>query len=171
MRALKRLNITPEEIDVILFTHLHPDHIGHKDLFPNALFMFHESEKLGAYFKNDRTVRLEESALYELSDDGWPQYIDYTPDLTHLENTVYIRHCPGHTKGSLVVFISIGKRVYAIVGGVFLNRDYYEKWQPAGCSWKTNKIYEHMDFIRENSDVIIPGHGIPFKNRRTWCER
>ncbi len=161
--ALGSLGITPCQIKVVILTHLHPDHIGHKDLFPNTLFMFHKDERLSFYFKENRTLKLEGDVIYELSDDGWPRYVDSIPDLRNLRNCIYIRHCPGHTKGSLAIFACIDGLVYAFVGGIFLNKEYYDKWQPPGMSWNQDKIYDHMMFIKEHADVIVPGHGAPFK--------
>ena len=62
VNALAYLGVAPQQIKVVILTHLHPDHIGHKDLFSNALFMFHKDEKLAFYFKDDRTLELEENA-------------------------------------------------------------------------------------------------------------
>ena len=36
LQNLKELNLTPEDIDIILLTHTHWDHNGNIDLFPNA---------------------------------------------------------------------------------------------------------------------------------------
>ena len=160
--ALASLGVTPQQINVVLLTHLHPDHIGHKDLFPGALFMFHKDERLSFYFKENRNLQLECNVIFELSVDGVFRYVDVVPDLHDLGNCIYIRHCPGHTKGSLVIFACIDGRVHAFVGGIFLNKAYYDRWEPPGMSWKQERIYEHMAFIKENADVIVPGHGTPF---------
>jgi glyoxylase-like metal-dependent hydrolase (beta-lactamase superfamily II) len=162
INSLASQGVTPEQINVVILTHLHPDHIGHKKLFTNALFMFHTEERLSFHFKNNHVFKLEDDGVYELSNDGWPQYVDSAPDLKKLENSIYIRHCPGHTKGSLAIFAYIDGLVYAFAGGIFLNKAYYEKWEPPGMSWKQERIYEHMAFIKENADVIVPGHGEPF---------
>jgi len=161
--ALASLGVTPQQINVVLLTHLHPDHIGHKDLFPGALFMFHKDERLSFYFKENRNLQLEGDVIFELSVDGVFRYVDVVPDLHDLGNCIYIRHCPGHTKGSLVIFACIDGRVHAFVGGIFLNKAYYDRWEPPGMSWKQERIYEHMAFIKENADVIVPGHGTPFR--------
>jgi len=161
--ALASLGVTPQQINVVLLTHLHPDHIGHKDLFPGALFMFHKDERLSFYFKENRNLQLEGDVIFELSVDGVFRYVDVVPDLHDLGNCIYIRHCPGHTKGSLVIFACIDGRVHAFVGGIFLNKAYYDSWEPPGMSWKQERIYDHMAFIKENADVIVPGHGTPFR--------
>lgn len=162
INSLGSIGVTPKEIHIIILTHLHPDHMGHKDLFPNALFVFHKDENFTFYFKNNRKCELEGSSIWNISDNSQPESIDYIPDLRNLEESIYIRHCPGHTKGSLVVFVCIGGLVQAFVGDIFLNREYYEKWQPPGMSWNQEQIYEHMEFIKDNADVIVPGHGEPF---------
>ncbi len=162
VRALAFLGITPQQIKVVILTHLHLDHIGHKDLFPNAIFMYHKDERLSFYFKNNQTIELAGDVIYELSNDGRPQHVDYVPDLRKLGNRMYIRHCPGHTKGSLSIFACIDGLVHAFVGGIFLNREYYDRWQAPGMSWEQERIYEHMTFIKGNADIIVPGHGAPF---------
>ena len=162
VNALAYLGVTPQQIKMVILTHLHPDHIGHKDLFPNAVFMYHKDERLSFYFKNNQTIELAGNVTYELSNGGLSQYVDYVPDLRKLGNRIYIRHCPGHTKGSLAIFACIDELVHAFVGGIFLNRKYYDRWQASGMSWEQERIYEHMTFIKENADVIVPGHGAPF---------
>lgn len=161
--SLKSMGLKPEQIDVIILTHLHPDHIGHKDIFSNARFIFHRDERLAFYFRDNRTFELENSVLWDITDNQLPKEISSDPDLKKLNRSLYIKHCPGHTKGSLVVFANIENLVHAFVGGTFLNREYYERWEPPGMSWEKDRIYEHMSFIRDNADIIIPGHGEPFR--------
>ena len=108
-------------------------------------------------------LQLEGDVIYELSDGDQPQYVNSVPDLKNLGDCIYIRHCPGHTKGSLVIFACIDGLVHAFVGGIFLNKAYYDRWEPPGMSWEQERIYEHMTFIKENADVIVPGHGAPFR--------
>lgn len=160
--ALASIGITPQQINIVVLTHLHPDHIGHKDLFSGALFMFHIDERLSFYFKENKNFKLEGDVIFDLSMDGLPQYVDFVPDLHNLGDCIYIRHCPGHTKGSLAIFACIDGLVHAFVGGIFLNKAYYDRWEPPGMSWKQERIYEHMTFIKENADVVVPGHGVPF---------
>ncbi len=160
--ALAAHGLTPQQIDVIVLTHLHPDHIGHKDLFTNALFVFHKDEKLKFYFKDNKKLELDGDIIYDLDGPGKVQDVQTIPDIRNLGNCLYIRHCPGHTKGSLVIFSCIHEKVCACVGGIFLNNEYYKNWEPPGMSWKQEWIYRHMTFIKENADIVIPAHGVPF---------
>jgi N-acyl homoserine lactone hydrolase len=165
--AMRDLNLDPANVECVLFTHLHPDHFGHKDLFPNAAFIYHGDDRFGFYFNKDRRIVLRGSALLELGAGGLDRIaaVEKEPDLRALGDRVYIRHSPGHTPGSTMTFACIGGEVHAWVGDIFLNRDYYEKWIPPGSSWQPERILEHMEYVKRKADVVIPGHGAPFRIR------
>ena len=44
LEALKKHQTRPEEIETVLYTHLHNDHAGNCHLFPGALHVFHYDE-------------------------------------------------------------------------------------------------------------------------------
>lgn len=44
IRALKGFGLSPEDIDAVLYTHLHNDHAGNCDLFPGAKHVFQKDE-------------------------------------------------------------------------------------------------------------------------------
>ncbi len=164
LAAFRRLGRSPADVDCVIFTHLHPDHFGHKDLFPKATFVFHKDERMGFYFRNDPKTVLEGSALLDLSPGGVarPEYVTKEPRLHDLQSRIYIRHSPGHTPGSTMIFACINGLVHAWVGDTFLNREYFDAWQPPGSSWDQARVYEHMVYTRDVADVIIPGHGAPW---------
>jgi glyoxylase-like metal-dependent hydrolase (beta-lactamase superfamily II) len=164
LSALRGCGVEPADVHAVLFTHLHPDHIGHKDLFPTALFVFHEDERLAFYFRGDRTLRLEGSALLELDPVGLsrPSASERWPDLRALGGRVYARHLPGHTPGSLAFFVCVDGGVHVLAGDVVLNRDHYERTCPPGSSWRPDLIPAQMGLIGDRADVIVPGHGAPF---------
>lgn len=167
LSALRARGLRPADVHAVLFTHLHPDHIGHKDLFRHALFVFHRDERLAFYFRGDRTLRLNGSALLELSPETFsrPRDAEEWPVLRALGRHVYVRHCPGHTPGSVVAYVCVGGRIHALAGDVILNREYSDAGIPPGSSWKPDLIPEQMRAIVGRADVIIPGHGAPFAGR------
>jgi len=166
--SLARLGVSAEDIGAVLFTHLHPDHMGHKEMFAGAVFVFHEQDRFGFYFDHDRTTRLKGDALLELTPQGImePRYLACEPDLGQLGDRLWLKHIPGHTQGSLMIFANIAGRVHAFVGDTFLNKDYYDRWEPPGSSWDKDRIYAHMEYAKRNADVIVPGHGPPFPTGR-----
>jgi len=180
LSALEERHVAPDDIDAVLLTHLHPDHIGHKHLFREALFVFHESERLAFYFKGHRTLRLAGSALLELRPESFarPRYTTEWPQLEVEDPRIYVRHLPGHTPGSLVVFARAEGQVHALAGDIVLNRESFERGIPPGSSWRQELVPDQMRLLARRADVIIPGHGRPFscppddsargQDRLTW---
>jgi glyoxylase-like metal-dependent hydrolase (beta-lactamase superfamily II) len=162
--AFERLGLSPADVNCVIFTDLHPDHFGHKNLSPGATFVFHKDERLGFYFRNDKRVLLQGNALFDLSPASLarPEYVSNEPDLPNLGARIYIRHAPGHTPGSIMIFASIDGLVYAWVGDTFLNKAHFDEWKPPGSSWNQERVYEHMEYVRNRANVIVPEHGPPF---------
>jgi glyoxylase-like metal-dependent hydrolase (beta-lactamase superfamily II) len=165
--AFQRLGLAPADVHCVAFTHLHPDHFGHKDLFVHATFVYHKDDRFGFYFNKDRRIVLQGSALLDMAEgrDTQPEYVDRDPDLRRLGSKIYFRHAPGHTPGSQVIFASVHGLVHAWVGDTFLNQSYFDEWKPPGSSWDQERIFAHMEYIRDHADIIIPGHGEPFQTR------
>jgi glyoxylase-like metal-dependent hydrolase (beta-lactamase superfamily II) len=168
LAALHRHGLEPKDVAAVLFTHLHPDHIGHKDLFSRAVFVFHQAERLGFYFRDDRTVRLTSSVLLELDPEAFeaPVAAPEWPAPSTLGSRVYVRHLPGHTPGSLAVFASAGGQLHALAGDVVLSREHLERGHVPGSSWKPERIPAQMKLIADHADRIVPGHGAPFELSR-----
>jgi N-acyl homoserine lactone hydrolase len=164
VRSLGKTSLTPHDIDALVFTHLHPDHFGHKDLFTDAIHCFHKDEKLAFCFKKNKTHMFGQDMLLPVTPDGLrtPLPVALEPDLHELGEMLYIRHIPGHTNGSVMIFACIDGKIHCWAGGTFLNRDYYDRWQPPGASIDQEMVYRHMEYARDNADIIIPGHGAPF---------
>ena len=160
-QALLKAGVKCDDIDYVVFTHLHPDHMGHKDKFKNAIFVYQGSEKLVSYFRNDKKLVLNGSCILGFAKDSAPEvaYASSVPDMTSLNERLYIHLMPGHTTGTASIFASIDAKVYAFAGDIFLNKDYFDRMEPPGSSLDQSVIPEQMLFIKKNADVIIPGHG------------
>jgi glyoxylase-like metal-dependent hydrolase (beta-lactamase superfamily II) len=117
------------------------------------------------WFKEDRKVLLEGDVVVDLSPRGVcsPQKVGHEPELGNLGNKIYIRHMPGHTPGSVAIFAVINRKVFAWAGDIFLNEDYFDRGEIPHCSWAPDRLFEHMEYIKEHADFIVPGHGSPFR--------
>lgn len=69
---------------------------------------------------------------------------------------------PGHTHSSVSVFVEAEVR-HAIVGDAIPTRDNYEKWLPPGINYDPDLALRSMRSIVDFADVIVPGHGPPFR--------
>lgn len=129
--------LDPQDIDVVVSTHLHPDHVGNNDLFPNAV----------------RYARAEE--------DPDPGYRKVREDF-ELMSRVRLFHTPGHTRGSMSVEVDTQDSRYVIAGDALPTKDNFDKWVTPGIKYDEDAALRSMETICYRADIIVPGHGAPF---------
>ncbi len=131
--SLKELDVTPEEIDFVVPTHLHLDHVGWfttstpngpVPTFPNAKYLFQKEdweffvEK--DYFAsrpdsplNSMSQKMFDTAVIPMKDTGLmdligPEYV--------ITDGVTILHTPGHTLGSVSILVQQGSEAALLIG-------------------------------------------------------
>lgn len=125
LHALRRLGIQPDEVDVVVTTHLHWDHAG-------GLTRRNELGEVELTFKKARHFVQRSEWDFALQPDvrSRPSYItdDFTPladgnDLVEFLDGdaevlpgVHIRHVGGHTPGSQVLILRSGELACAVTG-------------------------------------------------------
>jgi len=72
---------------------------------------------------------------------------------------------PGHTKGSVSLFV-VSDRRYAIVGDAMPTQDNYLKWVPPGLNYDPEEALRSMRRIVDFAETVIPGHSAPFDIKR-----
>ena len=134
--ALRSASVRPDDVAIVVNTHLHLDHIGGNDLFPNARFYAHalESPPLG-------TIRV-------------------TSEFEILPG-VDVVLTPGHTAGSISILVRADRR-YAICGDAIPTKANVEDHVPPSININRLLALKSMDYLQASADVIIPGHEAPF---------
>ncbi|MBT4174354.1 MBL fold metallo-hydrolase [archaeon] len=92
LQNLKELNVSPEDIKKVIFTHIHYDHTGDPSKFPKAEF-FASKEEIEDLAKYGAQATVTPSAYADIKG------IKLNP-LTELEGFNVI-HTPGHSRGSI----------------------------------------------------------------------
>ena len=138
--SLKMIGVFAKDVDTVVLTHYHPDHIENVDLFPNARVLIHSGE--------DETL------------DG-AEVIE--GDAT-IAKGVELRYTPGHTWDSMSVFVEgdDGKK-YVVAGDAVPTRDNILKDLPPRLHVCRDLSMKSIKTICDYADVIVPGHGAPFK--------
>jgi glyoxylase-like metal-dependent hydrolase (beta-lactamase superfamily II) len=98
--------VEPKDIDLVLLTHLHPDHVGWNmrdgaPFFPHARYLAHRAD-FAAFttarperpYVRDQLIALHETGRLELVDEGCSPLAG-----------VDIEHVPGHTAGHCIVTV------------------------------------------------------------------
>ncbi len=136
-RGLTDFRLSFKEIDLVINTHLHGDHIGNNALFSKAKFIAHKKE-FPAKLKNVEVI----SGGYKLS------------------KNIKLIETPGHTPGciSVVIVNPEDNRTYVISGDALPLKDNYLEWVPPGINYNPKIALESMKKIVDIADIIIPGH-------------
>jgi len=135
--SFRQIGILPKDVDIVVLTHMHRDHCTNNDLFKNAKFY----------------VRTEER----------PEGKEYVPVSENIGIAPGVRlvHTPGHTRGSMSVFVQ-SDRKYVIAGDAIPLEDNHRRMVPPRINYDAATAMESIKSITDYANVIIPGHGFPF---------
>ncbi|XP_005807998.1 metallo-beta-lactamase domain-containing protein 1 isoform X2 [Xiphophorus maculatus] len=145
LQSLKRRGLEPGDLQLVVGTHGHSDHIGNLNLFPSALTIVGYDISEGDIY---RPNQLAEGQIYTVDDH------------------VCVVPTPGHTGQDVSVQVK-----GTSVGTVLVAGDLFEGWSDDN-SWKDLSMNSAVQEVSRQkalntADVIIPGHGLPFRVLRT----
>lgn len=114
---MRAAGIDPADVDVVLNTHLHTDHVGWNTqlvdgtwvpTFPNARYLMPAADY--RYFAPDNPETTDE--MRTVFEDSVIPVADQTEQFSgdhQLSDSVWLRPAPGHTPGSSVLWLDAGK--------------------------------------------------------------
>jgi glyoxylase-like metal-dependent hydrolase (beta-lactamase superfamily II) len=174
---LGELGIGVEEIDAVVFTHLHWDHCSNMKLFRNAKFYVQRKELRFAldphvlYYKSYESKRLGVTPPFEgvgfEAIDGEFQ----------LNPFISLFPTPGHSPGHQSVGVRTAEGLYVIAGDAVFSDENLEPdehrdlpFTPMGRYVNVFDMFESMEriFRMASRDRIFPGHGRGVGRRRVY---
>ncbi|MFH1358256.1 MAG: MBL fold metallo-hydrolase [archaeon] len=150
INELKKENLTPKDIDIVILTHMHFDHMMNTNLFENAKIFCKLRKNYPGQFHNIKEGYLQRSDLFEN---------------TEIAKDVKILLTPGHTEDMISLLVETSKGKVAIAGDAIPD----EKSADPNTEVNPNFVSDVEDFkksrdkILKIADYIIPGHGDMFK--------
>jgi len=161
--ALAKVNLKPEDIDIIIHTHLHNDHCENDYKCTNAKVYVQQKEY--DFFLNPHPI----------DHRYYPDVLDGVDIVTvdgdaEIVDGVSVMLTPGHTPGgqSVVVNTPAGK---AIITGFCCNRENFPATGPVvtpGVHINAIEAYESARRVKEAApDILIPLHD-PEVGRKVW---
>jgi N-acyl homoserine lactone hydrolase len=86
-----------------------------------------------------------------------------TPTATDLAPGVRLLLTPGHTPGSATVLVAQAGQLVAIAGDAVDSRDFFVRREPSHNAVDPAAERRNFDLFASIADVIVPGHGRPFR--------
>lgn len=158
LRRLEEFNLTYDDIDLIINSHCHYDHVEANYLFRGKPLIIHENEILYA----DR--------LY------WPEWskaflgimdVNAVDGDKKISDNIRIIETVGHTPGSITTLVETEEGLVALVGDAVIVKEDLLELRPPSVVTKNieaDTAVDSLKIIRKlQPHLIIPGHDAPFK--------
>lgn len=157
--SLAGRGIEPAEIDMVLLTHAHWDHIQNVDVFAKASLLMHPDEY--EYSLNPHPK--------EFGTPPWTRAVlDRQPVRPVVEGEelipgVRVVELPGHTVGSIGLSVETASGCAVVTGdALHFSHVAHSRRNPI-VFWDTELATQSIDRVLEMADVVYPGHDRPFR--------
>lgn len=156
--ALATAGVRPEEIAVVIHTHLHYDHCGNNRLFPSARFFVQREELRYAL----APTSFDASAYFAPSLGLVPDFLGTKFELldgdAEIVEGVRVITTPGHTPGHQSVMVNTSAGRYCIAGDAVMWYENLERNIPPGIHTSMIECMASMARIAREADHVLPGH-------------
>ena len=125
---LKRLGVTPDQVDFVLCTHLHTDHAGWntrlvngrwEPTFPNATYVFSRAEsEHWSHAKDDEQALVYRESVLPILEAGKAMLVDGEHEVTE---GIRLEPTPGHTPGHTSVRLASAGKEAVITGDLIVH--------------------------------------------------
>lgn len=174
LNNLSRLNIKPEQIDYVMCTHLHADHVGWNTMlkdgrwvptFPRAKYIFSKNDLDSSKerSKNSQTAYIAPSfkeSVLPIIEYGQAQIIEN--DFS-LDDSLTILPTHGHTPGHYCININSGNRKGILTGDVLHSPIgiLHPEWSTVFCEDKIKSNATRISLVDNLTDkdiTLLPAH-------------
>jgi glyoxylase-like metal-dependent hydrolase (beta-lactamase superfamily II) len=161
LKRLAEFGLRPQDIDLVVLTHAHWDHILNIDLFTNADVLIHENER--KYTSNphpdDWATPGYTSAILER------MRLREVRDRDEIDAGVRILDTPGHSPGSMTLLVETENEggTIGVTGDALPNARCALAGTPYLIFYDEAVARESASKIKAHCNVLYPGHDRPFR--------
>ena len=170
---LLAVDLRPEDIDFVLCTHLHVDHVGWNTrlinrrwvpTFPNAKYLFAKKEWdfWEAEYKTDQFTDdpFYEDSILPVIESGQAVFVE---DDHRIDDQVHLEPSPGHTPGHICVHVR-SEQSHAVMSGDLMHHPVQcaePDWSSCFCFDRAASAVTRKNFLEKYSgtpSLVMPGH-------------
>jgi N-acyl homoserine lactone hydrolase len=166
IEALNRVGTSPDKIDLVIFTHLHRDHIINAHLYKNAQFILQKAER--EFAVNPHPIK--KRFFRGVADIIKGLNLRLVEGDTQIVDGVRVLHTPGHTPGTQSVMVDTAKGKAIICGACTIRENFEppEELRPfmpviaPGVHLDAREAFASLLRIKNEADIVIPLHDPEF---------
>ncbi|WHY72680.1 N-acyl homoserine lactonase family protein [Fictibacillus enclensis] len=151
------VGLAPEDIDIVINTHLHYDHCGNNKLFKNARFIVQEREWKAAHHPIPCQEGIYLKELFDASAVSESQW-EFVNGEKEIAPGVTVFLTPGHSEGHQSVLVDTEEGAVCVAGDISNLLENIRENIPAGIVVSTKEMYGGMEEVRKRASFILPGH-------------
>lgn len=160
--ALADRDLAPADIDMVVLTHAHWDHVQNADVFRHAPVYMHPEERRYCHrpHPDDWATPPWTSAIMDAME------IRETEEGDELIPGVGVVDLPGHTVGSIGITVENEQGVSLVTGDALANAGVALSRECPLVFWDREDASASIDRVVAIAELIYPGHGQPFRLTR-----
>lgn len=169
VRQVKAIGVNPEDVKYIVLSHMHNDHAGCLEFFPNAAIYVHEDEFAAAM---QAYARSDQETSYVLKDiDGWiKRGLDWRfirrgqGDVPFMKGVSILNFGPGHSSGMLGLEVTLENSGVIILASdsIYCQENFYPDFRPLGITFDSAGARATLERIywraKEKNAQVFFGH-------------
>lgn len=163
-QGLARFGLVPNDIDIVIHTHLHNDHCENDYKCTNARVYVHEAELRRIHHPHPLDFRYLEDYILDIEASGQLEIM--TGD-TQVVDGIRCIHTPVHTDGGMSVVIETAKGKAVITGFCVIQENFEPPREiramemeviPPGTLVNAFEAYDIMLNVKNMADILLPLH-------------
>ncbi|MFI5610873.1 MBL fold metallo-hydrolase [Amycolatopsis sp. NPDC051903] len=154
LRALARHGLGTRDVDTLVLSHAHYDHVQNADLFAHADVLLHPAER--DFPAGDPVKPPWTGAIF-----AGLRVLDATDGL-ELAPGVTVTGLPGHTAGSVGLTVATTTGTAVLTGDALPSARALRAGRATTAAAGEEVAAASIELVRQRADVVYPGHDRPF---------
>ncbi|MCP4746026.1 MAG: N-acyl homoserine lactonase family protein [Desulfobacteraceae bacterium] len=163
-QGLAKWQLKPEDIDIVIHTHLHNDHCENDYKCENAVFYVHEKELTHVHNPHPLDFRYVEDYILDVEENGQIKTVRQDRQICP---GISVIHTPAHSPGGLSVSVQTSLGTAVITGFCVIEENFNPPKKvramemdviPPGTHVNSYEAYDILKKIKASADFLIPLH-------------